>query len=222
MLNRILKISTVFALAIFATLLTSCDKETVLSDELVQNFVNESVEAVERSGNVGRTGCFEFVFPISITFPDGSTASVEDYETLRSTVKDWKENNPDAEEKPTLAYPLEVIGEDGAVVSIDSQDALKELKQTCRRNGKKNHGKKDRCFEMVFPLSITFPDGTTTAYDDRMALKTAVRAWKAANPDAEERPTLAFPLEITLEDGTTVTISDAEALQAQKESCAGN
>ena len=175
MLNRIFKISTVFALTIFATLFTSCDKESVLSDEIVQNFVNESVEAVERSGSVGRTGCYEFVFPVSITFPDESTASIEDYETLRSTVKTWKEANPAAEEKPTLAFPLEVVAEDGAIISVESKDALKELKQSCRRNGRKNHNKGDRCFEVVFPLSIIFPDGTTTVYEDRMTLKMGVR-----------------------------------------------
>lgn len=222
MLNRILKISTVFVLAIFATLFTSCDKESVLSDESVQNFVNESVEAVERSGSVGRAGCYEFVFPVSIAFPDGSTTAVEDYETLRATIKDWKENNPTAEEKPSLAFPLEVVAEDGSVITVASKEALKELKQACRKSGRKNHNKGDRCFEVVFPISITFPDGTTTAYEDRMTLKTAIRAWKAANPDAEEKPMLAFPVDLTLEDGTTVTVNDAEALQAQKESCAGN
>ena len=222
MLNRIFKISTVFALTIFATLFTSCDKESVLSDEIVQNFVNESVEAVERSGSVGRTGCYEFVFPVSITFPDESTTSIEDYETLRATIKEWKEANPDTEEKPSLAFPLEVVAEDGAIISVESKDALKELKQACRRNGRKNHNKGDRCFEIVFPLSITFPDGTTTAYADRMTLKMAVRAWKVANPDAEERPMLAFPIDLTLEDGTTVTVNNSEELQAQKESCAGN
>lgn len=222
MLQRIFKISFVFGLTIFATLFTSCEKESVLSDEIVQNFVNESVEAVERSGSVGRTGCFEFVFPVSITFPDGASTSVEDYQTLRSTIKEWKEANPEAEEKPSLAYPLEVMSEDGAIVTVESQDALKELKRTCRRNGRKNHNRGDRCFEVIFPLSITYPDGTTTAYEDRMSLKTAVRAWKAANPEVEERPMLVFPIEITLEDGSTLTINNVEELQAQKESCAGN
>ncbi len=222
MLNRIFKISAVLVLTIFATLMTSCEKESILSNEVVQNFVNESVEAVERSGNVGRTGCYEFVFPVSITFPDGSTTSVEDYETLRSTVKAWKEANPEAEDKPSLAFPVEVVGEDGAIISVESKEALKALKQACRKSGKKNHNKGDRCFDMVFPLSIAFPDGTTTAYEDRRSLKTAVRAWKATNPDAEERPMLAFPIDLTLEDGTTLTVNNADELQAQKESCAGN
>ncbi len=220
MINRIFKISFVFALAIFSTLLTSCDKESILSEETVQNFVNESVEAVERSGNVGRTGCYEFVFPISITFPDGSSNALEDYETLRSTIKAWKEANPEAEEKPSLAFPLDVVSQEGELITVNSADELKELKRGCRRNGKKDHKRGDRCFKLVFPVSIAFPDGTTTEFADRMTMKAAIRTWKSENPDAEERPMLAFPLDIELEDGTTLTIADAEALMAQKESCA--
>jgi len=215
---RIFKISYVVALAIFS--LTSCEKESVLSDEVVQNFVDESVEAVERSGNVGRTGCYEFVFPISVTFPDGSSNSLEDYETLRSTIKAWKEANPEAEEKPSLAFPLEVVSQEGELITVEDAEALKTLKSACKRGGRKDHKKGDRCFKIVFPVSIAFPDGMTTEFADRVALKTAIRAWKADNPDAEEKPMLAFPLDIELEDGTIVTIADAEALMAQKESCA--
>lgn len=217
---RIFKISFVVALAFFSTLLTSCEKEGILSDEVVQNFVNESVEAVERSGNVGRTGCYEFVFPVSITFPDGSSNSLEDYETLRATIKAWKEANPEAEEKPSLAFPLEVVSQEGEIITVNTTDELKELKQACKRSGKKDHNKGDRCFKLVFPVSIAFPDGTTTEFADKAALKTAVRTWKSENPDAEVKPTLAYPLTIELEDGTTVSIADAEALMAQKELCA--
>lgn len=220
MMYRIFKISFVVALAIFSTLLTSCEKESVLSNEVVQNFVDESVEAVERSGSVGRTGCYEFVFPIAITFPDGASNSLDDYETLRATIKAWKEANPEAEEKPSLTFPLEVVSQDGALITVNAKEELKALKQGCRRNGKKDHKKGDRCFKLVFPLSIAFPDGTTTEFADRAALKTAIRTWKSENTDAEDKPMLAFPLDIELEDGSTVTIADAAALMAQKESCA--
>lgn len=220
MMYRIFKISFVVALAIFSTLLTSCEKEGVLSDEVVQNFVDESVEAVERSGNVGRTGCYEFVFPISVTFPDGSSNSLEDYESLRATIKAWKEANPEAEEKPSLAFPLEVVSQESEILTVNSTEELKELKMACRRNGRKDHKKGDRCFKLVFPISISFPDGTITEFADKAALKTAIRTWKSENPEAEDKPMLAFPLDIELEDGTTVTIADAAALMAQKENCA--
>lgn len=215
---RIFKISFVVALAIFS--LTSCEKEGVLSDEVVQNFVEESVEAVERSGNVGRTGCYEFVFPITVTFPDGASNSLDDYETLRATIKAWKEANPEAEEKPSLAFPLEVVSQEGELITVEDAAALKTLKKACKRSGKKDRNKGDRCFKLVFPVSIVFPDGTTTEFADKAALKTAVRTWKSENPDAEVKPMLAYPLTIELEDGTTVTIEDAAALMAQKESCA--
>lgn len=222
MIKSMFRISLVFSLALFATFMTSCDKESTVSDEIVQNFVNGSIESMERQGNCGRGGCFEFVFPLTVEYPDGTTGSTDSYEALRTAIAAWKEANPDAEDKPTLAFPIEVISEDGAVITITTQEELIALKKECRRNFKKNHSKGDICFDLVFPLNIVFPDGTTTEYADRMLLKEGVRTWKEANPDAEERPTLAFPLDITMEDGTVVTIASAEELQAQKETCAGS
>lgn len=222
MLKLMVRFTLFIALTATAVLMTSCNEENIVSDEIVQNFVNESVESLERRGNCGRGGCYEFVFPISIAFPDGATVSVDSYPQLRETIKTWKEDNPEAEERPTLVFPLEVLSEDGEVISVATEEELRELRQECRRNFKKHHGKGDRCFKLVFPITINYPDGTSGTYDDRMALKSAVRTWKADNPDAEERPELNFPVDIELEDGTIVTINSAEELQAQKESCGNN
>ena len=219
MMNRMFKISWLFVLAICTTFLTSCDKESTISTEIIENYVDESVEAVERSGSAGRGGCFEFVFPISIELPDGSSVSVDSYENLRSTLRTWKEENPESEERPALGFPIEVISEDGAVITIADREELIQLKRSCPRSFKKRNKKKDRCFKLVFPVSIDFPDGTNTEFADKSALKSAIRTWKEENPDAEERPVLAFPVDIELEDGTIVNITNAEELQAQKESC---
>ena len=76
--------------------------------------------------------CFELVYPLSVSFPDGSTVEVEDRQTLKSTVRQWKQDNPDAEEKPSLVYPLEIIYDDGTTATIESSDDLKAAKQACR------------------------------------------------------------------------------------------
>lgn len=220
MIKRMFKITWVAALAVFTFFLTSCDKENTISEEIVENFVDESVEAMDRSGSMGRGGCFELVFPITVDFPDGTSSEVDSYETLRGSIRSWKEANTESEERPSLAFPIEVVGQEGELISITSSEELRELRQTCRRNFIKNNKKKDRCFKLVFPISLNYPDGTTTEYPDRRAMKQDLRAWKQANPDAEERPSLVFPVDVELEDGTIVSIASAEELQAQKDSCA--
>ena len=44
-------------------------------------------------------------------------------------------------------------------------------------------------------------------------------AWKEANPDAEERPSIAMPYDVELKDGTIVTIESEDDLIALFEDC---
>jgi len=226
-MNKFLKLSSILALAAF-TLFTSCEKDNVNVTEDVEFYVNSSVFDLEDKGNCGRFGCFDFVFPITIEFSDETQVEVEDYEGLRTTIRDWKEANPDAEERPNLAFPLEVIDEEGNITSIASQEELRELAKECRkdffkrmrhRRGKHQGG---ICFKPVFPLSILLPDGTTVSGETPRELKSQVRAWKAANPDAEERPQMVFPIEVEYKDGSKVSVNSAEELKALKDECSAD
>lgn len=229
MIKFFLKVATIVAITGTAFLMTACDKENIDS-EVVENFVNRSVFSMQGAGNCGKFGCFEFVFPLSIEFPDGSTQEVASYDELRATVKDWKENNADAEERPSLAFPLEVISEDGAIINVADKTELRTLAKECRKGyyGKgdwKGHGKKgmgghgDRCFSLVFPVSINFPDGTSVAYDDVTSLKAGLRTWRSENGKTGEHPTLAFPITVELEDGTTQSMDSREGLRELKDTC---
>ena len=128
MKNRIIKFCfLVFAGFLTASLITSCsDSESEAVS--IENFVGEAVFGLGAEGKIGRRGCYEFVFPITIEFPDGTSASVEDYETLKSTVRAWKEDNPEAEERPMLAYPIELMTEEGELISVESKEELRELR----------------------------------------------------------------------------------------------
>lgn len=216
-----------FVLAFIAAIgFASCDvleSQFNLDAEAVQSFTDESVEVIERSSSAGRMGCFEFIFPITIDFPDETSAEVNSYEELRETIKNWREAQGDEEVdgRPELAFPVEVLNEAGEVISIADKTELRTLRRECRRdrpNGGENCG---RCFSVVYPVTISFPDGTTAEAENRRAFKRLVRAWKRANPDAEERPALVFPITVELEDETTVEVNSAEELEALKESCRG-
>ena len=227
-MNKLFKFTWLAAAALM-TIFTACEKDDLNVTEDTDFFVNSSVYDMEERANCGRFGCFDFVFPLTVEFPDGDTSDVEDYDGLRATISTWKEANPDAEERPTFTFPIEVMDEDGTITSIASSEELRELVKQCRRDffqrkrhrrGKYRGGK---CFKPVFPLSLTLPnDGGTITGEDARDLKSQVREWKAANPDADERPTLVFPIQVEDKDGNIIDVADLDALKALKEECAAD
>jgi len=132
MLKRISKLSFLFVLAI-ALAFISCEKEALdgLSDNLLTSNAElrtggeEEGKAGPRGdkGNKGKRGkrgakCFELVYPVTIAFPDGSTAAVNDKEEAKEAKKAFKEANPDAEGRPTLVFPIQIV-QDSATVDIE-------------------------------------------------------------------------------------------------------
>lgn len=203
-------------------LVSSCTKEDVNVQE-VSNFVNGSLDGIERSCKTGKHGCFEFVWPISIEFADGTVSEFADQEALKEGITAWKEANPDNETRPALVFPLDIVDEEGTLFTIASQEELREVVRSCRDSfGRRGHARQS-CVTINYPISIVYPDNSTESFDDRRAMKTALRAWKEANPDAEIRPTLAFPIEVTVKDTEeVVTVNSKEELQALKEACRNN
>ena len=224
MLNRIFKISTLFAFAL-VFVMTSCQKENL--DELTTENFTQQAENRE-GGQKGMKGkgkrggkCFTPIFPITINFPDGSSAEVADKEAAKEAKEAFKAANPDAEGKPSINMPFDVQLKDSSILTIASDEDLAALKETCGdRGGKGNKGGRGgKCFKPVFPFTINFPDGSAVEVADKEAAKAAKEAFKAANPDAEGRPTIAMPFDVQLKDSTIVTITSEEDLAALKETC---
>ncbi|RMG88667.1 MAG: hypothetical protein D6714_00330 [Bacteroidetes bacterium] len=203
---------------------TSCDKTDLsLSDE-VANFTDEAMYSLQESGSIGPSGCYELVFPVTLEFPDGTTAEVNDYDEMRDLLKDWKQNNMGVKDHPVFVFPIEMISEDGETITVASRDELIELKKACpgdfgKFGPKWKHHKCKPCFKLVFPVTIQFPDSTTLEVNDRKELKMALREWKINNPGADEHPTLVFPLDVEMKDGTIVTVNSVEELKELRKSC---
>ena len=224
MIRNLLKISTVFVLG-FLTLFTSCNKEEAETPQFVEDFVDQTVFEMQARGNCGRFGCFEFVFPITVVFEDNFSVEVDSYEALKEALIAWKTDNPDATARPTFAFPIEVVSQDGEVISVADQTDLQELRKTCRKNFFDRHGHRGHmnrgthCFSLAFPVNVLLPDGTTSEAADKDALKEILRSWRAANGRGSDRPSLEFPLDVTMEDGSTVTLDSKEALKDLKDTC---
>jgi hypothetical protein len=181
---------------------------TVNSPEDVQALLEEC----QPDGSNGP--CFRPEYPLTVVYPDGNTAEVNNRSELRMAIREWVEANPGSDERPELQYPYNVTLQDGTVVTLESQEDLQALLEECGHDGPNRP-----CFRPVFPLTIAFPDGTTQEVDKRAEFRMTIRAWVIENPDAEERPTIAFPYELTLQDGTIVTINNQDELDALLEDC---
>ncbi|EAY30699.1 hypothetical protein [Microscilla marina] len=172
----------------------------------------------DKMGKKGKKGrkkprgkdCFELVYPVSFTMPDGSNITVADKEGW-SAVKAWHEANPDVKERGAIQFPVDIAFEDGTTQTISNQDEMSAAKATCG-------GGITKCFEFSFPVNVTMPDNSTITLSSK-GDRSLIKAWHEANPDVEGRGTLVFPVSITYTDGTTATINNEEEMRAAKQSC---
>ena len=228
MLAKILQSKLLIALTIFA-LFSACEKNELVDPE--SDLLGLTALELRDGGTYGAAGgarCAELVFPVTVDFPDGTSAEAADREALRGLMEAWKTNNPGTRERPLIAYPHNVVLADGTVVTINNEEALKAVFAECMPAGKgkgrggKHHGKGrggQHCFTPVFPVNLAFPDGSVVEVVDAAAFEGLIKAWRASNPGATGRPEIQFPFQVELTDGTLVMIEGEEDLVAVKQSC---
>lgn len=93
-------------------------------------------ECKSNFGNSPRGGkcspCFVLEYPITITFPDETTADFESKQDLKTALREWRSENQDATEKPVLTYPVVIVFEDDSTQTINSQEELQAAKEACK------------------------------------------------------------------------------------------
>ena len=224
-------------IAVILTVLVSCDKSSetsVTTDDLV----DQALYSAQERGGMGRFGCYELVFPVTVVLPDSSTVEVNSYEEMKQALRDYFDTNGGGVQGPhhggpghhgpkiSFAFPISVLNEDGELITVDSEEALRELREACAGNTFGNHGPQGHgqhglsCFELVFPITVQFPDSTTASAADRQALRELIRTWKQNNPGVQGRPQIVFPVTVKMDDdGSLVTVNSREELHQLKEDC---
>jgi hypothetical protein len=167
------------------------------------------------------TPCFEYVFPMTVAYPDGSTVSANGYAELDSIFMAWFENNPNATEFPTIAYPMTLQLENGDLVTVHNDEELSAIFNDCfGGGGDPGEGGFEDCFTFNYPLTLVFPDGSAPAINNDDELWTAVFDWFENNPDDEVGPSFQYPISVTLTaDGSVVTVNNDDELNAIFEGC---
>lgn len=219
-------------------ILGACNKA---NDELsAEDMLDQSLYSLESRSGIGRYGCFELVFPVAFTLPDGTTTEeLNSYEDIRQTLRRWFQANgiergrrgrrggfwQNGDAHPSFVFPITVVTQDGETVSVEDETALRELAADCRgtfgRYGWQGHSHQGiSCFEVIFPVTIQFPDGSTVEAADGRSIGQAVRTWRRNNPDATERPTLVFPVTVRMNaDQSLVVVNSREEFFELKAGC---
>ena len=219
MSNRILKLNGIFL--VFLTLFfASCEKEDVVhSNDLDQD--DTVVLALHSSDpeHPHPSRCFQFVYPLSVAFPDGSSATVNSGQELKEALRTWRMDNPDSEERPSFEYPLEVEFSNGETAFVENAQELADLRDDCDHPNGPNWYRNRRCFDLVFPVTLAFPDGTTAEASGPLQLRALLVEWRANNPDSEERPSFVFPVSVEFPNGDIEEAENAEELADLRDFC---
>lgn len=209
-------------LAAALALFFACNK----SDEVsIDDAVDTALFNIQERGGMGRLGCFELIFPLTLSYSDGTTDEVDSYEELKQSLRAYFTANGGGSERPTFVFPISVVSQDGDLISVNDQDELQALRAECRghfgNSGPQGHSRRWlACFDIIFPLTIQFPDGATAQADDRQELHQLIRAWRQDHPGVQERPQIVFPITVKMtEDGSEVTVNSRQELHDLKENC---
>ena len=76
------------------------------------------------------------------------------------------------------------------------------------------------CFIIAFPITLSYPDGTTQAFNSEEEFFTALENWYNSN-GVNGEPELVFPISIT-QDGAEQTVESDEEFEVLLEDCFGD
>lgn len=230
-MTKFLKLSFLFCLSIFV--FAACEKEELTetdtslqffldadedetADALVMPVLTE-LEALKTSFS-GESrhrfhgDCFTLVFPVDISFPDGTTATVSDAADMRQTVRDWVAAGGTIERgnRPMLVFPLDVQLSDGTIETVAERSGLRSILQDCRPEV-------EQCVTLIFPVSFD-QNGTIVSYADAAAVRQGLAAYRAANPDGP-KATLVFPLSVETADGEVIEVTSVAEIRRLQRAC---
>ncbi|HFA51294.1 MAG TPA: hypothetical protein ENJ95_19955 [Bacteroidetes bacterium] len=162
--------------------------------------------------------CFTINFPVTLVYPDGTTAPANNNVEMLELFIQWEMDNPNAEEYPTLAYPVEITLADGSVQVIDDEAEIDAVFEDCL--GDWVDEETNFCFDIEYPVTVLLPDSSSQIANSDEQLDQIIMDWFVENPDDEGFPTLDFPINVNM-DGEAITVGNETELEQLIEQCDG-
>jgi hypothetical protein len=152
--------------------------------------------------------CFQFVFPLTLSYNDGTVITVASEQGLLDIL---------AAETETLfiigiAFPFQVQ-QQGAVLTIEDETAFFALVEGCGFNTINDDVLQFGCFEMVYPISIINGNGATVVVESQGELESLLIL--------DDVTDLVFPFNV-IQNNQTITIDNLNELFDLYDDCDGN
>ena len=68
-----------------------CKKDNTA--QTVEESVDETLFSIQERGGMGKYGCYELVFPVTVNFPDSTSQEVNSYDEFKDALRSWFEAN---------------------------------------------------------------------------------------------------------------------------------
>ena len=194
---------------------------TVDSDEELTRIINACEESNDDDDNDDDRDeydrdCYEFIYPIGYTMPDGSTFTGQEAE-LERYIRNWYDNN-ESDVRPLLIYPVNIVWGDRRI-TIDSEEELARLEDACRDDDDDDDDDdREECLELIYPISFTMPDGSIVSGSSDEELAMNLENWYIINGESDVRPQLIYPIDIIFDD-RNFTVNNEDELARFREAC---
>ncbi len=207
-------------LMMFALFNTSCKKD--IEDTPTQQQVEESesvksVVGAMRSNSTSNTQnavssyfCFEFNYPISLMYSDGSTASITNDSEFAQAIQDQTQTLYII----NFVYPFNVT-KDGQTVTVSNDIDFVDLVNSCQTiNVNMPTPSQSFCFDFVYPVTLVLDDNTSVTVNNNTEFDDLVMNGQNGHYVVN----ITFPFDVT-QNGTSSTIANSVEFQTLIDSC---
>ena len=189
--------------AVSAVTLYSCsDNDPIENSATTQKSIalRTAVNEIKKANNIGNRPadnpfCFDFVYPITLSLSNNTSVTVQSFDGLVDLLANESANLY----VDGIAFPFQVT-QQGAVVTIDDEDEFIALLIDCGFSTWNDDLEDSYCFDIVFPVSVTTPNGT-------FEINTMAEFTAYLNTTANGQVQINFPVQ-ALYQGQVITINN--------------
>lgn len=216
-----LKVLFLFAAISLATLYSCTDGDSIENEVVTEKSfsLRTVLNELKKSNNIaGRSAatedafCFEFVFPLNLSYNNGTVVSVASMDGIVELLS----NETESLYIEGIAFPFQVTlatADSATPITISNEEDFEELISSCGFETYEDYVTTGFCYEFVYPFSIVNQDGNTVVIDSEEELFNII-----SSSDENDIYELVFPLSVTYE-GETVVINDIYELFEMDNNC---